>query len=381
MSAQNQEQQDRERGAAMAAGGGARDRLGSGGSADVRGVIRRTLRNAEQLASAGLIPLAEVPVLDQVAATYTVAVPPALAELIDPHDPADPIARQVLPDARELTVLPEERSDPIGDQAFSPVPGVTHRYPDRVLLRPVLSCPVYCRFCFRREVVGRAGGSLTPAQLEAAIGYVAATPAVREVILTGGDPLLLSPRRLGGLLARLAAIGHVESLRVHTRVPIADPHRVDHALVAALRPAKPVWLSVHTNHPRELGDRAAQGLALLADAGVPLLAQTVLLRGVNDDPDVLETLFRRLIALRVKPYYLHHPDLAPGTAHFRLGLAEGQAIFRQLRGRVPGHALPTYVLDIPGGAGKVPVEAPWVRPHPQGGYRVTDPRGREHDYD
>jgi lysine 2,3-aminomutase len=327
-----------------------------------------------------LIPLAEVPVLGEVGATYTVAVPPTLAALIDPRDPADPIARQVLPDARELTVLPEERSDPIGDSTFSPVPGLTHRYPDRVLLRPVLSCPMYCRFCFRREVVGRASGSLTPGQLDAAIAYVAATPAVREVILTGGDPLLLSPRRLGRLLARLAAIAHVDSLRVHTRVPIADPGRLDAALLAALRPAKPVWLSVHTNHPRELSDEAARCLAQLADAGVPLLAQTVLLRGVNDDPDVLEALFRRLIALRVKPYYLHHPDLAPGTAHFRLGLAEGQAIYRQLRGRVPGHALPTYVLDIPGGAGKVPVEAPWVRAHPLGGYLVTDPRGREHRY-
>jgi lysine 2,3-aminomutase len=347
---------------------------------DSRGGQDRTLRRASELAAAGLIPLAEISAVDRVGATYTIAVPPALAALIDRSDSADPIARQVIPDLRELAVHPEELSDPIGDEAFSPVRGVTHRYPDRVLLRPVLSCPMYCRFCFRREVVGRATGSLTPADLDAAVDYVAASPSVREVILTGGDPLMLSERRLGALLGRLAAIPHVDTLRIHSRVPVADPARVTAGLVTALRPGKPVWLSVHTNHPRELGEAAARGLALLADGGVPLLAQTVLLRGVNDAAEVLEALFRRLIALRVKPYYLHHPDLAPGTAHFRLGLAEGQAIYRQLRGRVPGHALPTYVLDIPGGAGKVPVEAPWVVAHPDGTFTVTDPRGREHRY-
>jgi len=341
---------------------------------------RATLRSAAELAAAGLIPVADVDRLDQVGERYTIAVPAALAALIDPADPADPIARQVLPDPRELTVTAEERSDPIGDDAFSPVRGLTHRYPDRVLLRPLLACPLYCRFCFRREVVGRAAGSMTAAELDEAVAYVSRTPAVREVILTGGDPLMLSARRLGGLLARLAAIGHVDTLRIHTRVPVAAPERVDAALLAALRPGKPVWLSVHANHARELSDGAARGLALLAEGGVPLLAQTVLLRGVNDTPETLEQLFRRLLALRVKPYYLHHPDLAPGTAHFRLGLAEGQAIYRQLRGRVPGHALPTYVLDIPGGAGKVPVEAPWVRPLPDGSFAVTDPRGREHRY-
>jgi len=340
----------------------------------------RTLRRAAELAAAGIIARDQASSLERVGAAYTIAVPATLAALIDPDDPADPIARQVVPDVRELAVLPEERADPIGDEAFSPVRGVTHRYPDRALLRPVLACPMYCRFCFRREVVGRAAGSLTPAELDAAIGYLRDTPAVREVILTGGDPLMLSARRLAALLARLAAIDHVETLRIHTRVPIADPSRIDAELVAALRPGKPVWLSVHTNHARELGADAALGLARLADAGIPLLAQTVLLRGVNDDPAVLETLFRRLVALRVKPYYLHHPDMAPGTAHFRLDLGAGQAIYRQLRGRIPGHALPTYVLDIPGGAGKVPVEAPWVRELPDGSFAVTDRAGREHRY-
>jgi lysine 2,3-aminomutase len=339
-----------------------------------------TLRRAQDLADAGLIPVRQVAALEQVGALYTIAVPPALAALIDPADPDDPIARQVLPDIRELTVRPEERGDPIGDNAYSPVRGVTHRYPDRVLVRPVLSCPMYCRFCFRREVVGRAAGSMTPAELDDAIAYVAAMPSIREVILTGGDPLLLSVRRLDDLLRRLAAIPHVDTLRIHSRVPVADPERIDAGMIAALRHDKPAWLSVHTNHPRELTEAVGRGLARLAEGGVPLLAQTVLLRGVNDDAAVLEALFRRLIVLRVKPYYLHHPDLAPGTSHFRLSLDEGQALYRQLRGRVPGHALPTYVLDIPGGAGKVPVESPWLARGADGSFTVTDPKGGTHRY-
>lgn len=344
-----------------------------------QGSPARTLRSAAQLAAAGLIARSGVTTAEQVGARYTIAVPPAFAAHIDPDDPDDPIARQVLPDMRELDQLPEELTDPIGDDAHSPLPGVTHRYPDRVLLRPILSCPLYCRFCFRREVVGREAGSLTPAALDAAIEYVRQAPGVREVILTGGDPLLLAPRRLADLLGRLAAIAHVETLRIHSRVPVAAPERIDQAILAALRQSKPVWLAVHTNHERELEGPAAVAITALVDAGVPLLGQTVLLRGVNDNPAVLAALFRRLLALRVKPYYLHHPDLAPGTAHFRLSLAEGQAIVRALRGRVPGHALPTYVLDIPGGAGKVPVEAPWVMPDASG-FAVTDPQGRRHRY-
>lgn len=338
------------------------------------------LRTPGELVRAGLIAACDAAAIGQVAARYSIGVPDALRVLMDPDDPDDPIARQVVPDPRELETLPGEQGDPIGDDRFSPVAGITHRYPDRVLLKPVLVCPLYCRFCFRREVVGGPAGSLTPPELDAAVDYIAARPQIREVILTGGDPLLLAPRRLDGLLERLGRIRHVETLRIHSRVPVADPLRIDADLVAALRQARAVWLSVHVNHVRELGAEAVAALARIADAGVPLLAQTVLLRGVNDDPEALATLFRRLVALRVKPYYLHHPDLAPGTGHFRLAISRGQAIFRALRGRVPGHALPTYVLDIPGGAGKVPVEAPWVVPAGDGGYSVLDPNGQQHRY-
>jgi lysine 2,3-aminomutase len=337
---------------------------------------RRTLRTAAELVEAGLARPS--PELDRVAAASVVAVPPALAALIDPADPADPIARQFVPSAAELRTAPEERGDPIGDDAFSPFKGLVHRYPDRVLLKPVLVCPVYCRFCFRREAVGDAGAALSPADLDRAFAYVAARPAIREIVVTGGDPFMLSPARLADLLARASAADHVDVLRFHTRVPVADPGRVTPGLAAALKapPGGPaVWVSVHVNHPRELGADAAAALARLADAGLPLVSQSVLLKGVNDDAATLEALFRALIRHRVRPYYLHHPDLVRGTAHFRPSIAEGQALMRALRGRLSGIAQPTYVLDIPGGAGKVPVGPDWLG---QGG--VTDPGGAVHPY-
>lgn len=313
------------------------------------------MRSGRALGAAGLIPAERVRDADSVARRYAVAVTSQVARLIDPGAADDPVARQYLPDPRELTRTPEERDDPIGDDAHSPLPGLVHRYPDRVLLMPTTACPVYCRFCFRRERVGHGATAMSAAEIDEALSYIAARPAIREVILTGGDPLILSPRRLGSILRRAAAIGSVEVLRIHTRVPVADPGRVNGATVAALRQDVPVYVLVHCNHPREIDRAAAGALAALADAGMPLLGQTVLLRGVNDDAETLEALFRTMVRHRVRPYYLHHPDLAPGTAHFRLPIEEGQALMRALRGRVSGLCQPTYVVDIPGGHGKVPV--------------------------
>jgi lysine 2,3-aminomutase len=325
---------------------------------------RRTLRNAAELVAAGLVPPELTREITAVAERFAVAVPPELAALIDPADPADPIARQFVPSVAELAVAATERGDPIGDDAYSPVKGIVHRYPDRVLLKPLLVCPVYCRFCFRREAVGDADGSLSVDEMAAALAYIAGNPAVREVVVTGGDPFMLPPARLAALVETLCRIPHVEVVRFHTRVPVADSGRVTPELARGLRQAAgedaAVWVSVHVNHPRELAAGARRALALLADAGLPLLSQTVLLKGVNDDPAVLEQLFRALIRNRVRPYYLHHPDLARGTAHFRPSLAEGRAIVGALRGRLSGIAQPTYVLDIPGGAGKVPVGPNYV---------------------
>ncbi|MFG1241682.1 lysine-2,3-aminomutase-like protein [Xanthobacter sp. V7C-4] len=323
-----------------------------------------TLRSGDDLVAAGLADARDRDALARVAERYAVAVTPTLVDAIDRTDPADPIARQFVPHPAELEVRPEELADPIGDEAHSPVPGIVHRYRDRALLKIVGVCAVYCRFCFRREMVGPgAASTLSPEALEWAFAYLSAHPEIWEVILTGGDPFMLSPRRMGEVMARLAAIPHVKIVRFHTRVPIAAPERVSDALIAALKaPGLTSYVAVHVNHARELTPDARSALARMADAGIPLLSQSVLLRGVNDEADTLAALFRSLVECRVKPYYLHHPDLAPGTAHFRLDIARGQELMRALRGRLSGIALPTYVLDIPGGAGKVPLTPGHIAP-------------------
>jgi lysine 2,3-aminomutase len=341
-----------------------------------------TLRSAEALADAGLVARDRVSALAAVAERYAVAVTPALATLIDPADGADPIGRQFLPRTEELDLAPGETADPIGDEAHSPVPGVVHRYPDRVLLKVTHACAVYCRFCFRREMVGPGKPhALAPETLDAALHYIAAHPEIWEVILTGGDPLTLSPRRLGELMARLAGIGHVRIVRIHTRAPTADPAMVTDALVRAMRsPAQTTYVALHANHPRELTPAARAACARIIDAGLPMVSQTVLLAGVNDDADVLTELMRAFVETRIKPYYLHHGDLAPGTSHFRVPLARGQALMRQLRGRVSGLCQPTYVLDLPGGHGKVPVGPGYLAGDLDGCVQVEDPWGGKHAY-
>lgn len=301
--------------------------------------------------------------LAEVAARYAVAITPAMEALIDASDADDPIAAQFRPDARELDVAPDELSDPIGDDTHTPVKGVVHRYRDRCLLKLVHVCPVYCRFCFRREMVGPQGdGTLTGEELDAALAYIAARDEIWEVILTGGDPFLLSARRVREITERLAAIDHVKIIRWHTRVPVVDPLRVTPDLVDALRvEGATTYVVLHTNHPRELTPQARAAIARIVDAGVPMLSQTVLLKGVNDDADTLEALMRGLVEARVKPYYLHHLDKAPGTSHFRCTIEEGQALTQELHQRASGLAQPTYVLDIPGGHGKAHLGAPSVR--------------------
>ena len=335
----------------------------------------------EDLARRGHVAPERVDELRRVAENFAVALTDDVAGLIDPADPADPIAAQFVPRADELKVSPEESHDPIGDERWSPAPGIVHRYPDRVLLKPILVCPVYCRFCFRREQVGHENALLSPEALAAALDYIRAHPEIWEVIVTGGDPFLLSPRRIAALVQALEAIPHVAVVRFHTRVPVVDPRRVRPALVAALAAEKAVYVVVHANHPRELTDTVRGAIGRLTRAGIPVLSQSVLLRGVNDDSAVLEALFRGLVAMRVKPYYLHHPDLARGTAHFRLGIEEGRRLIGALRGRVSGLCQPSYVLDIPGGHGKVPIGPHYATPGPAPEqWLVEDPAGRRHRY-
>jgi lysine 2,3-aminomutase len=315
-----------------------------------------TLRLPSELIDAGLAAPARLGELERIAARYAVAITPDIADLIDRADPNDPIARQFVPDIAELTTMPDERADPIGDDAHSPVEGIVHRYPDRVLLKLVNVCAVYCRFCFRREMVGPGKQMLSPDKIDAALAYVRSRPEVWEVILTGGDPLVLSARRLSEIIKRVAAIEHVKIVRFHTRLPVIAPDKITPALIRAMKASgKTTYVALHANHPRELTPAARAACARIIDAGIPMVSQSVLLRGVNDDVETLSALMRAFVECRIKPYYLHHGDLAPGTSHFRTTIAEGQALMRALRGRISGLAQPTYVLDIPGGYGKVPV--------------------------
>jgi lysine 2,3-aminomutase len=344
-----------------------------------------TLRTPAQFYEAGLVDHESCSGLEAVAARYSVAVPPAFAALIDPRDARDPIARQFVPDVAELVQHPDELTDPIGDDAHSPVEGIVHRYPDRVLLKLNHVCAVYCRFCFRREKVGPGKArALAGAALDAALAYIRSHPEIWEVILTGGDPLVLSPRRLRAVMNVLAKIAHVKVVRFHTRVPMAAPERVTPELVRAMKvKGKATYVAVHVDHARELTAAARQAVGRLADAGFVLLGQSVLLAGVNDTSEALAELMRACVECRIKPYYLHHGDLAPGTAHMRTTIATGQQLMRRLRGRLSGLCQPTYVLDIPGGHGKSPIGPNYIERARDDGdekFVVEDFNGVRHPY-
>ncbi|NOJ40442.1 lysine-2,3-aminomutase-like protein [Bradyrhizobium australiense] len=342
-----------------------------------------TLRQPAELIERGFAKKADLADLDRVAARYAIAVTPDIASLIDTENPDDPIARQFIPSVLELVNAPGENPDPIGDDAHSPVAGIVHRYPDRVLFKLVHVCAVYCRFCFRREMVGPGKATaLSEAAYCDALNYIREHNEIWEVILTGGDPLMLSPRRLSEIMADLAAIDHVRIVRIHTRVPVAAPARLDGDMVRALKvEGATTWIAIHANHPREFSGEARAACARLADAGIPLVSQTVLLRGVNDDAATLQALMRAFVENRIKPYYLHHGDLAPGTAHLRTTIAEGRELMRNLRGRVSGLCQPEYVLDIPGGHGKAPIGPNYLSHANSQGYELSsDARYRIVDY-
>jgi lysine 2,3-aminomutase len=301
---------------------------------------------------------------------------------------SDPVAKQYVPQMQELQILPGERLDPIGDAPHSPVKGLVHRHNNRVLFMPASACAVYCRYCFRREVVGAKGGKpadmLSATEIQDALDYIADNPQINEIILTGGDPLVLSARRLETLLEQLTAISSVSIVRIHTRVPVADPDRITDSMLDTLRKisdtGRPVYMVIHINHAQEINDRVRETLERLHQAGCVLLSQSVLLRGVNDCADTLAALCHALVELRVKPYYIHHPDLATGTAHFRLEISEGMQIMKDLRRLLTGIAMPEYMLDIPGGYGKVPLNHSYVEVLGDGRYLIEDPNGQSHHY-
>lgn len=336
----------------------------------------RTLRTPKDLIAAGLVSPTAAGEIGRVAAEYATAIPPAFRDLIEQVD--DPIGLQVIPHPDELVMAPGERTDPIGDDALSPVPGIVHRYADRALLKPLLVCPLYCRFCFRREHVGPDGGVLDERSLETALDWLRDHPQIREVILTGGDPLMLSPRRLARITQALDAMPHVTTIRIHSRVPLAAPERITDELLAAMETDKAMWLVLHANHAREFAAAGRAALRRIQRRGIPVLGQSVLLRGVNDTVPALEGLLRAMVEVRVKPYYLHQMDPAPGTSRFHVPISEGQDLLRQVRGRVTGLAWPTYVLDIPGGFGKVPLGPDYVNLDEES---VRDPQGTFHRLD
>jgi len=344
--------------------------------------VTKNLSSVADLEGAGLVTVARIIELREVAKRYAISITPELAALIKRGDDADPIGRQFVPTATELVSRSDEAPDPIGDAMHSPVEGIVHRHKDRLLMKAVAACPVYCRFCFRRESVGpKRPNALSLEELDAAFAYIAAHPEIWEVILTGGDPFILSARRAGDITRRLAAISHVEVVRWHTRVPVVDPGRVTEEFVGALRaPKLTTFVAVHANHPSEFTDGARAAIARIVDAGIPVVSQTVLLKGINDNADTLEALMRAFVEHRIKPYYLHHPDLAPGTSHFRTTIDEGLVLMRALRERLSGLALPTYVIDIPGGHAKVPLESSNVEKIEDGRYRIRDHEGVWHVY-
>ncbi|HTV31858.1 MAG TPA: lysine-2,3-aminomutase-like protein [Methylocella sp.] len=340
------------------------------------------LHTVADFIKAGLLDEAQREVAEKIAAIYAVGLSAPMAALIDKTDPDDPIARQFVPNPAELNGHQGERADPIGDQRYSPVEGIVHRYPDRALLKLLHVCPVYCRFCFRRAVVGPNGPThLAPEALSRALLYLADHPEIWEVILTGGDPLTLSTRRLADIFSRLSAIRHVKILRLHTRVPVAEPERITPALTALLRSSgMSVYVVLHANHPRELTLAARAACARLIDAGIPMLSQSVLLRGVNDDIETLTALMRAFVEVRIKPYYLHQLDAAQGTAHFVVPIERGRELMRALRGKVSGLCQPHYMLDIPGGHGKSPIGPNYLEKLADGAFEILDYHGQAHVY-
>ncbi|AZO69563.1 MULTISPECIES: KamA family radical SAM protein [unclassified Mesorhizobium] len=342
--------------------------------------VRAGVRHVRDLDSLPLSP-AERAAAQAAATRHKVRIPKTYLDLIDWNDPADPIRAQVIPSANELAEQEGELDDPIADHAFSPVPRLTHRHADRVLLFPTYQCAVYCRFCFRKESLTSIGRGFSREAMEPAFAYIEAHPEIREVILTGGDPLSLPDKALAEIHARIEAVPHVRLLRIHTRVPVALPSRVTPGLVRSLQGRLMVTVVTHFNHAREITDAAEQACRTLRQAGFVLLNQSVLLKGVNDTVEVLEELCRELMyRLGVKPYYLHHGDLARGMAHRRTTIAEGQALASALRARLSGICNPVYVLDLPDGGGKVPLGPSYVEAQDGESWRIRGQDGEVRAY-
>lgn len=344
-------------------------------------VATHTLRSIEELESRNLVSKNQHSGIAKVLEKFSLAITPHVLDVMSGSDSEGAVAAQFVPSTLELEEHPNESSDPIGDSTHTPVAGIIHRYSDRVLLNAIQTCAVYCRFCFRRENVGPGNGGLTPEQLDKAIKYISDDDQIWEVILSGGDPLTLSPRRLSAVIEKISAIPHVGVVRLHTRVPCVAPDKITSDVLAALKKHPAVYVVLHVNHADEITLEVSKKLAMLADSGIPLLSQSVLLKDINDNAETLTKLFRKLLVNRVKPYYLHHGDLAKGTGHFRTSIKRGQELMRELRGPLSGLCQPQYVLDLPGGYGKVPIGHQYLERLSSGAYELDDVFGGKQSYE
>ncbi|HPF77779.1 MAG TPA: lysine-2,3-aminomutase-like protein [Alphaproteobacteria bacterium] len=309
------------------------------------------------------------------------SLPDQVVKTIKSFNENDPVARQYYPSSDEKIISLKENPDPIGDHVHSPLKGLVHRHKSRVLLKITDTCAVYCRFCFRKEMVGKGQGILKDHDVEKIISYIEKHQEINEVIFSGGDPLNLSNRRLSALMQQLEKINNIDIIRFHTRVPIVTPQRIDQEFIDIInRCSKAVYIVLHVNHAQEIDQTVKDMISRLVKSKAVLLSQSVLLKGVNDNVDALSDLFHSLVKNSVKPYYLHHPDLAPGTGHFRVSIAQGQALMKELRRKISGLCIPSYVLDIPGGHGKIPVDHCYLSSLQDNGYSVEDTRGNTHRY-
>jgi lysine 2,3-aminomutase len=347
---------------------------------DWRWQVSNRIRSASQLASMISLSESERFALFDADVKLPLGITPYYLSLVSPSDPDQPLRRTVVPTAGELLRMPGEADDPLGEEHQSPVPGLVHRYPDRVLLLLSDFCSTYCRYCTRSRVVGR--GSILPgrARLEAAFEYIRQTRSIRDVLLSGGDPLMLGDDRLDWILSRLRQIPHVEIVRIGTKIPAVLPQRVTQKLVRVLKKYHPLWMSLHFTHPDECTIESQRACTMLADAGIPLGSQTVLLKGVNDDVETMKTLMQRLMKMRVKPYYLYQCDPISGSAHFQTPVARGLEIIRGLRGFTSGYAVPTYVVDAPGGGGKIPLMPDYTAGRDNGDLLLTNYKGKTYRY-
>jgi lysine 2,3-aminomutase len=327
---------------------------------DWRWQLRRRLTRLDELARLVQLTDEERRGIALAPGLFRIGITPYYASLMDPVHPSCPVRMQVIPVAAEAKVSPGEYVDPLGEDALSPVPAIVHRYPDRVLLLALDRCAIYCRHCNRRRLVGQDDGVIARHELERAIEYLHRTPAVKDVLISGGDPLTLSTEKLEWVVSSVRAVPHVEIIRIGTRVPVALPMRVDDELVAMLRKYHPLYINTHFNHPKEVTPEARAACEKIVDAGIPMGNQAVLLRGVNSNARILEELFRGLLRMRVRPYYLFQGDPVSGTDHLRTPVGAGIEIMEQLRGRVTGMAMPHLVIDAPGGGGKIPIGPSYV---------------------